>query len=91
MTIRCTGRHMAGGDGHTHIESLRWVADGKSETQTSASEILIKWIKNNNGQAYVVDGNGDRLWVAVVEADPPYLQTQKDGAWTDNLLGLPIY
>ena len=91
MTIRFTQRHMVGGIGHEHIASLRWIEDGKTETKASTREELVDWIKNKNGQGYVRDSRGDQAWVKVVEGRTPYLRTQKDGIWTDNLLALPTY
>jgi len=91
MAIRFTARHMSGGTKHEHIASLRWIEDGKTETKESTRETLVDWVKNKGGSGYVLDSSGDKAWVKVVEASPPYLQTQKDGIWTDNLLALPTY
>lgn len=91
MTIRFTERHMVGGSEHKHIASLRWIADGESETKTSTREEFVVWIRDKGGSGYVKDSQGDKAWVKVVDASPPYLRTQKDGIWTDNLLALPTY
>jgi hypothetical protein len=91
VTIRFTARRMSGGTKHEHIASLRWIEDGKTETNSSTREVLVDWIKNKGGSAYVLDAQGDKAAVRVVEAQPPYLRTQKDGIWTDNLLALPTY
>jgi hypothetical protein len=91
MTVRFTQRHMSWGIQHQHIASLRWIEDGASDTKESSRETLVEWIRDKGGQGYVLDTAGDKAWVHVVPATPPYLQTWKDGIWTDNLLALPTY
>jgi hypothetical protein len=91
MAIRFTARHMVGGTKHEHIASLRWIKDGESETKSSTREVLVDWVTNQGGRGYVQDKDGNKAYVKVVNATPPYLQTQIDGIWTDNLLALPTY
>ncbi len=91
MTVRFTARHMSGGSQHQHIASLRWIEDGTTKESESTRETLVVWIRDKGGKGYVVDASGDKAWVHVVNATPPYLQTWKDGIWTDNLLALPTY
>jgi hypothetical protein len=90
MAIKFTARHMSGGTEHKHIASLKWIEDGKTETKESTREVLVDWVKDN-GKGYVLDSSGDKAYVKVVESSPPYLQTQADGIWSDNLLALPTY
>lgn len=91
MAIKFTARHMSGGTKHEHIAALRWIQDGQTETQECTRELLVDWIKNKGGAGYVLDSQGDNAWVKVVETNPPYLRTKKDGVWKDNLLALPSY
>ncbi len=91
MAIRFTARHMVGGIKHDHIANLKWIEDGKSETKSNTRQELVDWVKDKGGRGYVLDSAGDKAYVKVVEATPPYLQTQADGIWTDNLLALPTY
>lgn len=91
MAIKFTQRHMVGGDQHQHIANLRWVEDGTSETKSSTRETLVAWVRDDGGKGYVLDSAGDEASVKVVDASPPYLRTQKDGIWSDNLLALPTY
>jgi Protein of unknown function (DUF3892) len=91
MTVRFTARHMSGGSQHQHITSLRWIEDGTTGESESTRETLIAWIRDKEGKGYVVDARGDKAWVHVVNVTPPYLQTWKDGIWTDNLLALTTY
>jgi hypothetical protein len=91
MTIRFTARHMIDGTKHEHIANLRWVKDGETETKSSSRETLVDWVKNKGGKGYVADKDGNKAYVKVIEADPPYLQTERDGILTDNLLALPTY
>lgn len=91
--IRFTARHMNGaGNGHEHIEQLRWT--NVTDASTGASDVrhtLVDWLKQNPGQAVVEDGAGNRVLVGVVNASPPYLRTYADKEWTDNLLALPTF
>ena len=82
---------MSGGTEHQHIAALRWSKDGTSEAKESNRETLVAWVRDQNGQGYAADATGGTAWVHVVNATPPYLRTQKDGVWTDNLLALPTY
>jgi hypothetical protein len=91
MAIRFTARHMTGGAEHMHIASLKWVEDGDPEVKGSTTETLVDWVRNQHGQGYVFDSAGDMTYVQVVDAEPSYLRTAKDGVWTDNLLALPTY
>jgi hypothetical protein len=91
MTIRFTARHMSGGTEHEHVASLQWIKDGTNETKSNTRAQLVDWIDNKGGKAYAADTSGGSAWVKVVQATPPYLRTQKDGVWTDNLLALPTY
>jgi len=90
-TIRFTARRMSGGTKSEHIAALKWIADGETQTKESTREVLVDWIKNKGGSGYVLDSEGNKAWVKVVDAKPPYLQTEKDGIATDNLLSLPEF
>ncbi|MVW64244.1 DUF3892 domain-containing protein [Massilia sp. NEAU-DD11] len=49
---------------------------------------IVQLIRSKSDTFYVMDGNGKRANVGVVEANPPYIRTYADGVWTDNLLSL---
>ena len=91
MAIKFTARHMVGGTEHEHIASLRWVQDGTTDTKSNTREELVDWFQVKGGEGYVLDGAGHKAIVKVVDATPPYLRTQSDGVWTNNLLALPTY
>ena len=51
---------------------------------------MVDWIRNENGEAYVLEGDGV-VSVLAVDASPPYLRTYAGGRWTDSLLALPTF
>ncbi|WP_216213067.1 DUF3892 domain-containing protein [Amycolatopsis aidingensis] len=91
MAIRITAIRLTGGEGHEHISRLWWInpATGKADDNTRAK--IVSWIEDENGKAFVEDGNGNRADVGVVtpSTGPKYLRTHANGRWTDNLLALP--
>ncbi|MDQ6857961.1 MAG: DUF3892 domain-containing protein [Chloroflexota bacterium] len=80
---------MEGGQLHQHIASVRWTNPETLVSGESSREEMVVWIRNN-GQAFVTDGTHS-IWVGVVDATPPYIRTNADGVWTDNLLALPAF
>jgi hypothetical protein len=94
MAIRITcinksaGFHM---DPHHAITALEWVEDGTGKQGKSSREEVYRWMKNEGGQAYVIDVQGHRAPVLPREnaRGTQFLQTVADRVWTDNLLALP--
>ena len=90
--IYITEIHMAEqGTEHEHIAKLRWENTQTSENGESTREQLVDWIGNKGIKIHTRDSNENDVSVGVVKATPPYLRTQADGIWTDNLLALPRY
>jgi hypothetical protein len=89
--VYITNIRLSGGSGHEHITDVKWQqpSDGSVGQDTKAE--MVDWIKNKNGVARVKDNSGNDIDVKVVNATPPYLRTQADGVWTDNLLALPRF
>lgn len=88
--VYITAVHMAGGERHEHIESVRWHNPATNETGTATRAAMVSWLRQAGNQAYVSNGN-KQVEVGVVEATPPYIRTHADGVWTDNLLALPRF
>jgi hypothetical protein len=88
--IYVTAVHMVGGSSHEHIGEVKWEHATNGTTGKSTRAEMVKWIKDDKGEARVRDGQG-WVHVGVVEASPPYIRTYADGKWTDNLLALPKY
>jgi hypothetical protein len=82
--------HMSGGTRHEHIAGVRWKNPDNGNAGESTRAVLVDWISNKSGAAYVC-GGGHLARVRVVNGSSPYLQTHADGVWTDNLLALPRY
>lgn len=94
MAIRITCINKSGGyhdDPHHAISYLGWIQDGTGSTGKSTRLQMYDWLKNQNGQAYVLDGRGNKAYVGTRENQngTQYLQTYADRVWTDNLLALP--
>lgn len=77
------------GEGHEHIESVRWQNPNTNDSGESLRSQMVRWI-NDGGKAYVAAGQ-HTVRVGVVDAEPPYIRTYADGNWTNNLLSLPRY
>jgi hypothetical protein len=91
MAIRITAVRLVDGHGHEHITHLWWTNPGSGAAGDNTRAAIVWWIDNEQGKAYVEDGQGNRADVLVVTpryADK-YLRTYADGKWTDNLLALP--
>jgi hypothetical protein len=79
------------GTEHSHIGRLRWRNEQTGENGESTREELIDWIRNRGIDIHVKDNQGNDVPVGVVNANPPYLRTHRDGEETDRLLSLPEY
>ena len=91
MAVYITAIHLEGGSRHQHIARVRWEQiDDSSKTGEDSRQQMVDWIRNQNGEAYVRDGDGG-VSVLAVDASPPYMRTYADGQWTNNLLALPTF
>lgn len=90
--IQITAIRLAGGASHEHITDLRW---GSASTRggQSTREAMIAWLSVSHENQAVLATGSESIPVAVVRPanQPPYIRTQVDGAWTDNLLALPTF
>jgi hypothetical protein len=94
MTIRITCINKSGGyqaDPHHAISNLGWVEDGTGKVGKNTRLEIYDWIKNQGGDAYVLDSRSNRAQVGPREnaSGTRFLQTYADQVWTDNLLALP--
>ena len=88
--IYITQIRLVGGTRHEHIAGVRWRNPGNGKTGQSTRETIVTWIRDPKHDARVTDGVNE-VNVDVVNATPPYIRTQADGEWTDNLLALPQF
>lgn len=73
---------------HGHITTLWWYTLADTNLKSILKQDLVNWLKASPDQrAFVKDANG-KVEVHVVDAQPPYVQTVKDGVWANNLLAL---
>jgi hypothetical protein len=94
MAIQITAVQLSpGGTTHQHIVRLRRKSPATGSSGDCARAEIVKWIEEEDGEAYTDDGRGHRADVLVVT--PVYgdkcLRSYADGVWTDNLLVLPRY
>ena len=77
---------------HESIIAYKWQNDGSGSIGQDSKPVMVDWVDNNRGQAYVSNGHS-RATVGVVRpaTGNPYLRTYTDGVWTDNLLSLPTF
>jgi hypothetical protein len=93
MSINITHvRLSAGGTQHEHITDLKWINSGDNKEGSSTKAVIVDWIDVKKGQAYV-ESSATKVPVLVVKPSgmTPYLRTQANGVWTDNLLSLPRF
>lgn len=94
MSIRITCINKSGGyheDQHHAISHLAWVEDGTGKTGKNTRLEIYRWLKNDNGVAYVQDWRGNKAYLYPRENahGTQFVQTYADNVWTDNLLALP--
>lgn len=94
MTIRITCINKDHGyhdNPHEAISELGWTNEATGESNRSERLTIYEWLKNKNGQAYVVDRFGNKAYVYPRENanGTKFVQTYADRVWTDNLLSLP--
>jgi uncharacterized protein DUF3892 len=90
--IEITAVRLVGGGGHEHITDVRW-RSASTVAGESTTEAIVDWLSaSRHNQAVVVSGAA-RLSVAVVlrRDRAPHLRACADGAWTDDLLALPVF
>jgi hypothetical protein len=94
MAIRITCINKSGGfhsDPHHAISNLGWVNEATGDQGKNSRQQVYDWIKTQRGEAYVLDGRGNKAFVFPREHanGTQYVQTAADQVWTDNLLALP--
>ncbi|MEZ5085926.1 MAG: DUF3892 domain-containing protein [Tessaracoccus sp.] len=74
------------------ITHYKWRSLSTGGVDSSTKAVLVDWIDNKGGKAYVGSGVS-RVDVGVVRPaqGAPYLRTHADGKWTNNLLSLPEF
>lgn len=93
MAVQITHRRMApGGTGNQHIVAVQWRSDSDGRIDSSTREVMVDFIDNKKGSAYV-RGSQSRSDVGTVHESgtAPYLRTYANGVWNDNLLALPTF
>jgi len=73
------------------IDSLEWVNERINVKGVTDRSKLYDWIKNENGEAYIIDrhGNKTHLLPAVCPDGNKYVKTAADEPEDDILLSLP--
>jgi Protein of unknown function (DUF3892) len=77
---------------HEHITAVLW-RSASTPAGHSAREAIVAWLQASSAnQAVVADGSEYVQVLVVCPANHrPYIRTQLDGVWTDNLLALPVF
>jgi len=73
------------------IDSLEWINERINVKGLTERAKLYDWIKNEDGEAYIIDNNGNKtsLIPAVCPDGNKYVKTVTDESEPDYLLGLP--
>jgi hypothetical protein len=93
VAVRFTAIHVVyPGTHHEHIARLRGVNDSTGGNVEDTRAAWHDWVKGG-GVAYDRDARGNVAYVAarVSSAGNKYVQTVRDGIYTDNLMALPRY
>lgn len=93
MAIRITCINKDGGNHqnpHEGITHFGWINEETRTVGKSTRAIMVDFLKNQGGKAYVKDAGGNVAYVGVITPTNtiPYLRSYADGKWTDNLLSL---
>jgi hypothetical protein len=94
--IKITGIKTASGqfeDPHLSIVSFKWVNEQDQKTGETARQSMYDWIVNKKGKAYLVDQQGNTVYLfgVVSSSGQTYIKAAKDGAWTEDLLQVTKY
>jgi hypothetical protein len=75
------------------IRSLHWIHRKARVYSKHTREELYDWIKNENGRAYIVSGEGMKSYVltAISPKGTKYLITEVGKEYSDELLLLPVF
>lgn len=72
------------------ITDLGWINEENEKSGKNTRLQIYNWIKNENGQAYVVDSNNKvNVITAETSYGTKYLKTEADNSTKNNLLSLP--
>lgn len=94
MAVRIVCINKDGGnhyDPHEAISHYGWLDESKNERGKSTREVMVDYIENKNGQAYVIDSSARKVYCYVRKSSNgiKFLQTYSDNRYTNNLLELP--
>ena len=91
MQVSSIHTEPSGSRDHVHITRLRYLQDGIGSEIEVSKVAMIELLKSSSDNiAYVSDKDGIAI-VQVVNGLIPYLQTIRDGRYSDNLLALPRF
>jgi Protein of unknown function (DUF3892) len=73
------------------IDYLEWINERINVKGITDRTKIYDWIKDENGEAYVIDKNGEKLYLipAISAKGSKYVKTVGDESAVDSLLQLP--
>ncbi|GLZ41266.1 DUF3892 domain-containing protein [Actinokineospora sp. NBRC 105648] len=90
MSARVTHIRPDGGNEHKHITHVkRVIPNGTPESVTVAE--MVTYLDNGNRAHTLENGERAEIHVRRPSTGKPYIQTQADGQWSNNLLALPKF
>lgn len=73
------------------IDYFEWINERINVNGITDRSQLHDWIKDGNGEAYITDGNGNKIYLipAICPSGNKYVKTVEDESAQDSLLLLP--
>jgi hypothetical protein len=73
------------------IDHLEWINERINVKGITDRTVIHDWIKEERGEAYIIDKNGEKLYLipAVCPDGNKYVKTVEDETVPDSLLSLP--
>lgn len=92
VRIICIKRHLGKHKNpYVAIDYLEWINERINVKGITERTKIYDWIKDENGEAYVIDQRGDKLYLipAMGSDGNKYVKTVSDESMADSLLTLP--
>jgi len=89
LQIVCINKPYNHSNAHEAVTHYGYVDPSSRLTKIATRQDMVAWAKQPGNQAYVMDNYGNRVNCYVNHKGAiEFLQTHRDGVWTDNLLAL---
>lgn len=89
MELRITGLYKGNSD---KIIGYKWLNEADKKSGTSKNRVLIEWIENRGGRAYIINKDAKKLYLSirVLPNGERTIQSSKNGTWSNDLSNLAV-